>query len=420
MFPGKQQKQARSKEKSAFKRFVSALHLWMGLASGIIVFIVSVTGCIYVFEQEIRHYTQRYQFVTPQDQPYLPPSRIRQLTAEQVFGREADSLGKHLQNISYYTGDKAATVSYKDPRKGQVLFYVNPYDGKLLYKRYYNRDFFRIMLKGHMYLWLDPKIGKPVIATAVLLFVVLLITGLIMWWPKNLKKANANKSFKIKWSASFKRLNYDLHNVLGFYVFLAAFVIAATGLVWGFEWWAKSSYWVTSGGKSLQPLKRPFSDTATLTARYTLPEDRVWQQAREAYFPITGMIQIQLPVKTSDPIGLVHNPKEGTHYSRQFRYFDRYTLAEIKGGGVYNTPYDKAPLSDKIYRANYDIHVGAILGWPGKMLAFFASLICASLPVTGFLVWWGKKKKRPSVYPTRTKNMARCSQSLCKVSIRSL
>jgi uncharacterized iron-regulated membrane protein len=43
---------------------------------------------------------------------------------------------------------------------------------------------------------------------------------------------------------------------------------------------------------------------------------------------------------------------------------------------------------------NYDIHVGAILGLSGKVLAFFASLIAASLPVTGFLLWRGRKKKQ--------------------------
>ncbi|WP_233207986.1 PepSY domain-containing protein [Siphonobacter sp. BAB-5405] len=40
---------------------------------------------------------------------------------------------------------------------------------------------------------------------------------------------------------------------------------------------------------------------------------------------------------------------------------------------------------------NYDIHVGSVLGFPGKVLAFLASLIGASLPVTGFLVWWNRK-----------------------------
>jgi len=39
----------------------------------------------------------------------------------------------------------------------------------------------------------------------------------------------------------------------------------------------------------------------------------------------------------------------------------------------------------------YDIHTGAILGLPGKLLAFFVSLICASLPVTGFIICLKKK-----------------------------
>jgi uncharacterized iron-regulated membrane protein len=43
---------------------------------------------------------------------------------------------------------------------------------------------------------------------------------------------------------------------------------------------------------------------------------------------------------------------------------------------------------------NYDIHVGAIGGIPGKILAFIISLICASLPITGLLVWLNKGKKK--------------------------
>jgi uncharacterized iron-regulated membrane protein len=41
----------------------------------------------------------------------------------------------------------------------------------------------------------------------------------------------------------------------------------------------------------------------------------------------------------------------------------------------------------------YDIHTGGILGFTGKVLAFLLSLVAASLPVTGFLIWWGKQKK---------------------------
>ena len=45
---------------------------------------------------------------------------------------------------------------------------------------------------------------------------------------------------------------------------------------------------------------------------------------------------------------------------------------------------------------NYDLHTGAFAGIPTKLLAFFISLICAAMPVTGFLVWYNKGKKKKS------------------------
>src|SRR5688500_1321609 len=52
-----------------------------------------------------------------------------------------------------------------------------------------------------------------------------------------------------------------------------------------------------------------------------------------------------------------------------------------------------ASVADNLMRMNYDIHTGAVLGLTGKIIAFFASLIVASLPITGFYIWWGRKQK---------------------------
>jgi uncharacterized iron-regulated membrane protein len=42
----------------------------------------------------------------------------------------------------------------------------------------------------------------------------------------------------------------------------------------------------------------------------------------------------------------------------------------------------------------YDIHIGKILGFPTQLAVFFASLIVASLHVTGFYIWWGRNNKK--------------------------
>lgn len=395
----------KKKGKSWFRRINDWLHLWLGLVSGIIIVIVSVTGCIYVFEKEITAATQPYQFVPPQKQPYLLPSQLKTIALKTAFGDKANDPDNKLYGIEYGDSGKAAIVAYIDKENGYTMIYLNPHTGEVLKQKVLNQDFFRIILMGHYYLWLPPAIGQPVVAWSILIFVIILISGLVMWWPKRWNKATKDASFKIKWKANFKRVNYDLHNVLGFYVLLLALIIALTGLVWGFEWFANGTYRITSGGKALAAFEVPVSDTTiAATAPPTDNVDRLWLQVQQEYKnEPQASIQLGFPDKPADPIEVYYNPEVGTYYKRELRYFDRHTLKELKGGGVYGQKYATASTADKIYRMNYDIHVGAILGLPGKILAFFASFICGSLPITGFYIWWGKKrkKKKKAVVPAR-------------------
>lgn len=51
-------------------------------------------------------------------------------------------------------------------------------------------------------------------------------------------------------------------------------------------------------------------------------------------------------------------------------------------------------IADRLFKMNYDIHTGGIFGLAGKIFAFLISLLIASLPVTGTLIWWGRKKEK--------------------------
>jgi uncharacterized iron-regulated membrane protein len=84
---------------------------------------------------------------------------------------------------------------------------------------------------------------------------------------------------------------------------------------------------------------------------------------------------------------LLYNGKE-IYYDRDDLQFDQYT------GQLLNiTHAARKSRGQQLLEMNYDIHVGAIGGLPGKIIAFIISLICASLPVTGFYIWWEKRKK---------------------------
>lgn len=369
------------------KKLVGKLHLWLGLASGTLVFIVAITGCILAFEQEIKTVLRPYQYIEPvANGTQLLPSRLKAIAEKEIVGKPAKA-------VVYGGPNHSATVSFYGTAPDYYYqVYVNPYTGKILKVQDEEVDFFHFILHGHYYLWLPEAIGQPIVAYGTLVFTILLITGLILWWPKKLSKANRDKSFTVKWKAKWRRVNYDLHNVPGFYALFFALVLALTGLIFGVEWFANSVYWVTTGGKAAPALALTLSDT-TAVRQHKSPIDVVWRQL-SVRKPQTAGIYISCPEKASETIFAFVNYKPGTYHHLDYYTFDQHTLKIIKGEGPYSGTYDKASFGDKLRRMNYDIHTGAILSLPGKILAFCASLVCASLPVTGFIIWWGRRKKK--------------------------
>ncbi len=369
------------------KKVVGKLHLWLGLASGLLVFVVAITGCILAFEQEIKTVLRPYQFVeTIGDRQALPPSRLKAIAEKEIKGKLAKA-------VTYGGAGRSAIVSFYGAAPDYFYqVYLNPYTGKLLHIKDEETDFFHFILHGHYYLWLPESIGQPVVAYGTLTFTILLITGLVLWWPKNLNKTNRQKSFTIKWKAQWRRVNYDLHNVPGFYALVFSLILALTGMVFGLQWFSKSVYWATTAGKALPDFQIPLSDT-TVACPSTSPLDGVWQRLSVGK-PTTAGIYISCPEKASESIFAYVNYVPGTYYKLDYYTFDQQTLKPLDMGGPYSGAYAKAGFGDKLRRMNYDIHTGAILSLPGKVLAFCASLVCASLPVSGFVIWWGRRKKK--------------------------
>jgi len=374
------------KKNKTFKYWVGRIHLWLGLISGLFVCFLGITGCILAFEREIENVTQTYRNLEVKNEPVLPPTQLKQIADKALPN-------KHAHSITYQPGKSAQVVYYNfDPEYYYIVF-VNQYTGEVIKVKNMNEDFFRIVIMGHYYLWLPPEIGQPILTTATLIFVLLLISGLILWWPKN--KAASKQRFTIKWNAKWRRVNYDFHNVLGFYITWIIIFIALSGMVMGFQWFAKSVYFVSSGGKSLTEFVETFSDTTTNAKLKlnTAAADKIWQSYIENDPKFEGSLDVHVPEDAKASIEIAKNPDPQTYWKADYRYFDQHTLKEIEVKHVFGK-LKNTTVADKIYRMNYDIHVGAIAGLPGKIIAFLASLIAASMPITGVLIWIGRNKKK--------------------------
>ncbi len=361
------------------------LHLILGLATGIIVFIVAITGCLYAFKQEIVNISQPYRQVPVQEKPLLPPSQLKDI-ARDIFP------GRSIHGIAYgEPGDAAEVAFYEhDPLFYRGVF-LNPYDGNVVKVKNYEKDFFYIIFLGHFQLWLPRHVGQPIVSWSVLIFVVILISGIILWWPK---KNEAKDRFELKWKVPWKWRLYNIHSILGFYVHLVLLVIAITGLVWGLQWFSKAVYKVTGGQKELAfnvPESSPSAPGKIASTDDAV--DHVWKKLVQEH-PNAASLEIHYPENKTGTIYAHVNPSKDTYWKREYRFFDQFTLEEINLPNHVWGRFENASIADKIRRMNYDIHVGAIGGLPGKILVFLASLIAASLPITGFLMWWKKKEEQ--------------------------
>lgn len=367
------------------KYWVGKLHLWLGLISGLLVFFLGITGCILAFEREIENISQPYRHLAVQKQSLLPPSKLKRLADAALPNRKAHS-------VNYQPGKAAQVVYFNFKPDYYFIVFINPYTGKIIKVKNMDEDFFRIVLMGHYYLWLPPEIGQPILTTATLLFVFLLLSGLILWWPKS--KAAAKQRFSIKWNARWRRINYDLHHVIGFYISGIVIFIALTGMIMGFKWFAGSVYWLSSGGKTMVAFSETFSNTNQKIALSIKADaaDKVWLQYLKADPKFTGSLEVHVPDNEKAAVEVAKNPDPSTFWKTDYRYFDQHSLKEIAVKHVYGR-FKNTNMADKIMRMNYDIHVGAIAGLTGKIVAFFASLFAASLPLTGFLIWYGRNKK---------------------------
>ncbi|TYZ11364.1 PepSY domain-containing protein [Hymenobacter lutimineralis] len=365
-----------------FKKAVGKLHLWLGLASGLVVFIVSITGAIFVFQDDIRDLTEPWRKVAVQNTAPVLPSRLQAAALAGHPGIKAADTW-----TTYFGPERSATVFFMAKDGALMLVYLNPYTGQVLHKQDLRTHFFTIIQEIHMHLLLPEAVAKWVVGGAISIFVVLLLTGLVLWWPK--RQQERKQRFTIKWGARWRRVNYDLHNVLGFYVASIGLVLALSGLFMIFPGLLRSIVWVVDGGKPAPPelMEARLDSRQTATAANQPLSDIVYRTVRRLS-PANEMVLI-------GPTGAGQAPAFCWTYKKALHYYhrDEYAFHPVSGQLLESRFHATKSAGTRFSDMNYDLHVGQILGFGGKLVAFLASLISASLPVTGTIVWWGRRSK---------------------------
>ncbi len=361
-----------------FKQFIGQVHLWLGLVVGIPFFLVALSGAIYTWEPEMAHLIYR-QSVEPQNQPFVSASALKA-----TLDHEHPDLD--LRTVLFRDETKAAQVLLYG-RSTYFHAFLNPYTGDLIHLQDMRQGILHYLKILHRNLLLG-DIGREIVHWVTLLFLIMMITGIVLWWPT--RKSQRKQKLTIKWTASPKRLNYDLHNVLGFYMTWIAIFSVITGLFWGFEVVQDTLKVVTQENKSVYDTLQ--SDTLYVGesgVKWTLIDSlaTVFQHQYPAKF-----VRVSNPHQKAEPIRVVLIESDRLVYNTNHYYFDRYTGEQLRGNFEYGL-YSEASTFRTLNGLVYDAHFGTIWGLPGRLLVFFSSLVAASLPITGFLVWLHRRKK---------------------------
>ena len=374
-----------------FKIIAYKLHAWIGLITGIVVFIVCLTGAIWALNIHGWIGADKFaaQEIKESTLPLLKPSRLAELSV--------DTLGIEPTYITYTKNAPARIGTYN--RKNRVSALMNPYTGAILSIDKFDNgkfNFWHFIRRGHRFLWLPPQLGRPIVNYATLAFALVLITGLIFWFPRSGKDIKRKLWFRWKKRSNINRKIFDLHSILGLYASFFLIAISLTGIVWGLEWWSKGIYKVTSGGQDLPAWGAVYSDTLALNENIIMPDiatdvlfEKIICENPSAY-----SVYLSFPQDETSTINVTVYPEKNVYYNSDSYHFDRYSLKEIKSEGPYSGKYTDARFGDKLRRMNYDIHIGSIWRTPGRIIMFFVALFGASLPVTSFYLFFRKRKKR--------------------------
>ena len=392
------------------KKIFRKIHLWLSVPFGLIITLVCFSGAMLVFENEANEWFRRdlYYVETVKESP-LPMDKL----LEKVATTLTDSVSVTGVSISSDPG-RAYQVSLSKPRRASL--YVDQYTGEVKGKSE-RSGFFMFMFRMHRWLLdsMNPGNegifwGKMIVGVSTLLLVFVLISGIVIWWPRT-RKALKN-SLKITATKGWRRFWYDLHVAGGMYALIFLLAMALTGLTWSFPWY-RTAFYKVFGVEVQQRAAQGHEQKSDAQKRNTKlaahrekkregNEVRKGERSRRPENNHSDMYSVTSPfvywqeiydkLRRQNPEYKQISISSGTA-SVSFNRFgnqrasDRYSFNTDNGEFTETSLYQHQDKSGKIRGWIYSVHVGNWGGMFTRILTFIAALLGAALPLTGYYLW---------------------------------
>ncbi|MBN3849665.1 PepSY domain-containing protein [Paraburkholderia sp. Ac-20342] len=352
-------------------------HRWFALSLGWILGLIGLSGALLVIAPPLDEQLHPQLFRVPAythdthaHREALPLETIRS-KLRAGFGEKAS-----FSFLPPREADGSLSVIVRGPWRGTL--YLDPFSGAELGRRGESEGVVNFLFKLHSSLMLD-DVGRSILAIVALGYLLLLASGLVLWWPRDWRVG-----WRIELHKGLTRSLFDLHRVAGATLGVVIAVSVATGAYMG--WQPLRKFVTTISGAT--PLHAPALPVASRGREATLPLDTLVAAAR-AVFPDGRVYLVQTPAKADRPVHVrLHLPDDPHPNGRTLLWVDPVT-----GKVLAAQRWNQADIGARAVSVVYPLHTGALGGPLLEALVMLGGLALAAMSGSGLWLWWRRSRR---------------------------
>lgn len=388
---------AGSARRQALYRQVWRWHFYAGLFCIPFVVWLATTGSLYLFKPQIEAWQERAYEHLDLGGPLAPPSAQAAAALAAVPGGVLNAY-----ELPRTPHSAARVLVGRDSELTRV--YVHPQTLAVLGRVVENDRLMGVVFRLHGELLLGER-GSNLVELAASWAIVMLLTGLYLWWPRGARLAGVlyprlSRAGRLRWR--------DLHAVTGFWVSGFALFLLVSGLPWTQFWggnlktvrqWisppAVTQEWFTSSTEARARIARENAPPPAADAHAVHGMAEVSGSADLAALdrlaPAAAALGLEPPVLVAPP------SKASPHWSARSDTQNRPQRAKVwfdaDGTVRKRENFADKPLLDRAIGIGIAAHEGQLFGWANQALGLFTALGLILLSVSALVMWW---KRRPA------------------------
>ena len=353
------------------RRFLMITHRWIAIAVSVFLLLTAASGAALIFEGAIdRGLHPALWRVTSQGAPLAIDSLVARVEAA-LPGHGVNSV-----NVSHEP-EQAWTLGV-----GAVTAFVNPYTGSITGTRSAAESQTTLARRLHVFHveFFAGRLGRSLVGVLSGIALYLIISGMILWWPDKLVRINT--------SASWKRINFDLHHAFGIFTSLVLIVITASGLVIHYDGLAMAIKSLDSK-PPFSPPSQPAPPPSSADAPSLRPSFDVAANAALKALPGAEIMFLSLGNGPAPATVSMRFPDDHTPGGRSRVFVDR-----VSGRVLAVSSSHDAEIGTRMDNLKRSLHTGDVFGKTSSLIWLVATLAMIVQIVTGILMWWNARRGR--------------------------